>query len=564
VLGASLPLLLAICFGLWRTPFPIGEAVALLADYVGVAPATFFDPTTRSWYRPLYHLTWWSVLQGGGSLETALVWFMWLEIAAVVLLVVLFIRRLRPRSAADAAAAILAVAVLTGTPGFSDNLEVPLLMTLVGMPIALIVWMLLEAEHRAWHPPLIVALLLVAVGFKEQGLVIAPVVVVAWWMNAPGARWTTAAAVVVTVAAYLTMRLATSGSWRPFEQDVGLGFTMLSAGEASDRFGAFPFWMYAYNAAATILNLLLSEPTDGRFTITARALQGELPVMDVTRLLSSALLTVVIAWWGIGEVRRGTWKSWTAEGRVFAAAVVSVAASGALGFNYSRGRLGGMAVVFCALAAYPTLRAVMARARTASPPRRVAYAVALVVLAIAWPVRALGTVEDVRSRAARNHREWITDLQERRVDFADYPAYVQVLNAMAAQGLRPASTVTPSMSFAAAVAEGAVEEAYALIQRGRDPNAPVSYRHPDVTGEREVRVTPLMLAIATGRDNSVSMLLSAGVRLDAPGNEGALCLATQLAHEDIIEILMRYGVPMPAACTAAPPATTPPLLAFVD
>jgi hypothetical protein len=243
---------------------------------------------------------------------------------------------------------------------------------------------------------------------------------------------------------------------------------------------------------------------------------------------------------------------------------VSVAASGALGFNYSRGRLGGMAVVFCALAAYPALREAMARARTPSSSHRVAFAIALVVLAIAWPIRALGTVEEVRARAARNHREWITDLQERRVEFADYPAYVQVLNSMAEQGLRPASAVTPSMSFAAAIAEGAVEEAYALFQRGQDPSALVSYRHPDITGEREVRVTPLMLAIATGRDNSVSMLQSVGVRLDAPGNGGALCLATQLEHEDIIEILMRYGVPTPAACPAAPPATTPPLLAFVD
>ena len=565
VLGVSLPLLLAIGIGLWRTPFPIGETVALLADYVGVSPSTFFDPTTRSWYRPLYHLTWWSFWQGSGSLDTALIWFKWLEIAAMALLVLLFIRQLRPRTAIDAVAAVLAVTVLVGMPGFSDNLEVPLLMTLVGMPIALVVWMLLEVEYRAWHAPLIVALLLVAVGFKEQGLVIAPVVVAAWWLKAPGARWTTAAAVVVAVVAYLALRLTTSGSWRPFEQDVGLGFTMLSAGEASDRFGAFPLWMYAHNAGATILNILLSEPTDGRFMITARALQGELQGMDITRVLSSALLTALIVWWGIGAVRRSSgWRSWDAEARVFAATVVAVAASGALGFNYSRGRLGGMAVVFYALAAYYALRAAIARGRISSPPHRTAVSTVVLILAVAWPVRALGTVDDVRARAARNHREWISDLQERRVENADYPAYVQVLNAMADQGLRPASALTPSMSFATAIAEGAVEHAYALIRRGQDPNAPVTFRHPDITGEREVSVTPLMLAVATGRDNAVSMLLSVGVRLDAPGNRGAVCLATQLEREDITAILIRYGIPAPAPCSAPPAASTPPLLAFVD
>jgi len=43
--------------------------------------------------------------------------------------------------------------VLVGTPGFRDNLELPLIYTTVGMPLLLIVWILVESKHRWWHPP---------------------------------------------------------------------------------------------------------------------------------------------------------------------------------------------------------------------------------------------------------------------------------------------------------------------------------------------------------------------------------------------------------------------------
>ena len=46
---------------------------------------------------------------------------------------------------------------------------------IVGMPLIVLVWILLQRVPRWWHAPAIVALTLVAIGFKEQGLVIVPV-----------------------------------------------------------------------------------------------------------------------------------------------------------------------------------------------------------------------------------------------------------------------------------------------------------------------------------------------------------------------------------------------------
>lgn len=435
----SLPFLVTLCETMWRSPYPIHETVGLLRFYSDASPASLFDPNELSWYRPLYHLTWWTLLHTTGSLTSTLFWFKTIELSSVVVLFALLIWYLKPRSRLDWAAATLAGAVLAGTPGFRTNLELPLLMTLVGMPMALAVWMLLERDPQWWHPPVVLAVTLLAIGFKEQGLVIAPLVVAAWWFGAPGATRTTAAFVVVGVAAYLVMRFSTGGTWPVFVQDVALGFTHLPAAEASARFGAFPFWMYGYNGAATVGNILLSEPTDGRFVILWDVLHGRVQAFEMMNILSSALLTGSIAWWGLRTLRRDWSGTWSPESRVFIATVVAVAASGALGFNYSRERLGGMAVVFYALAAYFAARSVAMRAANTNRTRMVAAGLLLFVLASAWQLRAIGTVEYVRSIALKNRREWIVDLRKERTESGAVPHYVQILDSMAPQGLEPSA-----------------------------------------------------------------------------------------------------------------------------
>lgn len=441
----SLPVLLDLWWAMWRTPYPIGETVALLEDDLNVSsPSAFFDPRIRSWYRPLFHSTWWALWRATGSLDGMLFWFRIVELSAVVALVTLFLWYIRPRTFLEGAAATFALAVLLGMPGLRTNLELPMLMTLVGMPLALLVWILVERSARWWHPLLIVSLTLIAIGFKEQGLVIAPVVVAAWWTDAPGATRTTAAMVVASVSAYLGMRLATSGNWAAFEQDIGFGFGKFSAADASARFGAFPYWMYAYNTASTVLNVLFSEPTDGQFRILWDVIHRQADAWEINHLISSAALTGLIGWWGFHALKRNAGRPWTVESRAFVAAVMALAASGPLGFNYTRDRLGGMAVVFYAIAAYFAVRAAAERALHAPRGQMVAILAGLLLLAGAWQLRAIGTVEDVRLSAAKNRREWMVDLHERRVDFAHNSTYLRILEAMAPQGLDPgAAQPTP-------------------------------------------------------------------------------------------------------------------------
>lgn len=151
------------------------------------------------------------------------------------------------------------------------------------------------------------------------------------------------------------------------------------------------------------------------------------------------------------------------------------------------------------------------------------------------------------------------------------PALVGALGLAAIEGgglMRPASPLTappPGRSFADTLRNGSVEEAYAHVKAGQDPNAPLPFRDPDLTAGREVMVTPLLVAVAAGQANTVMMLLSFGADLDAPGNARAACLADRLGHDDIAAGIRRNGRPLvDVPCDTRPPESGPRLLSFLD
>ncbi len=434
----TLPLVAAIGIALWYTPFPISETVGILED-VQIFAHSFFDPTVRSWYRPLYFSTWRLLWDGSGSLPTALALFRGLEVASVVALIVLFLRCLRPRTWLDAGAACVAVAVLTGTPAFRDNLELPLLMTLVAMPLALVLWRITEVPSRWWHAPAIITIVVVAIGFKEQGLVLVPLVVMAWLAGAPGVtKWTALATTAITLG-YLGMRFTVRGTWQPFEQAVGLGFHVLSAGEANARFGAAPLPIYVYNAASTLGNLLLSEPTSGEFRFIRDVLRGEAAPWQFIQVFSSVALTALLAWWSWQALRHRR-RTWPVEARLAVALGTTLAASAPLGFNYARDRLGGMALVFLAFAAYHAVRRAAAIAALSSRVQGIMLASLLCVLAGAWQIRAVGTVEFMRYASERAQREWITAPYVERLA-PKSATYANLVERLRAQGTDPSVAV---------------------------------------------------------------------------------------------------------------------------
>ena len=444
-LAALSPLLVTLCLTLWRTPVPLSESVALLEDVARRAPARFLIPETP-YYRPLFHLTLSAIWHFGGSLNAKLAAIRLVHITAIALLLVLFVRHLRPRAPIDAALAAVAAMILVGSPGFRDNLEIPLTYTIVGMAVAAAVWTLLNGQSSRvgaekppgpvlWRAIVIIALVLVAIGFKEQGLVLVPVVVVAWWTGAPGVNRGLAATVAAIAVAYLALRLGWKAEWHQFEQAVGLGFTELEPENAVARFGAFPYWLYAYSAASTVANVLFSEPSRGVFRIVRDISQGNVEPWAVNNIFSSLALTGVITWWGVTKTRKPG--PWSPESRLFLALVIALLSCGVLSFNYSRDRLGGMATVFYAMAAFFALRAAAARIIQTGRVLFAAGSLGLVLLASSWCIRAVGTLEYTRLTAERNQEEWVIGLPERQAEFASRPVYLQIMHDLAAQGTAP-------------------------------------------------------------------------------------------------------------------------------
>ncbi len=429
-----MPLLIALSVVLWRTPFPITEAVAIFEDAVRRPTFGWLMPE-QAYYRPLFYMTVATLWRQAGSLDAALAAVKLLQIVPAVALVVILVVHLRPRTAQEIGAASIAVAVLMGSSGFADNLELPLSYTIVGMPIALVVWVLLNSEPRVWRTALVVALTVVAIGFKEQGLVVVAVALAAWWSRAPGATRGCAIALVAVTAAYVATRLIWRTSWAMFEQSVGVGFVEMEPAQAVERFGTFPYVVYLYSSASTVANVLFSEPSRGVFRIVDALVDGTVEVWQILHVVSSTALTALIAWWGVAAIRGH--REWSYEGRLFLALLAALLACGALSFNYSRPRLGGMAVPFYAAAAFFAARAMTERLVAASRMHFLAVAIGLVLLSAAWHLRAVGTIEHARATSLRNHREWLALLPARRIEFKDRPVYLAIMDSMIAQGTSP-------------------------------------------------------------------------------------------------------------------------------
>ncbi len=432
--AVALPLVAVLCATLWVAPYPISDSIGHFEDVVRRPAATFLLPSS-AYYRPLFYLTLSAAWHAAPSIADALTALRFLHIVPILALVALLVGHARPRSAVEAGAAMFAVAVLVGAPGFRDNLELPLSYTIVGMPALLATWILLERERRRWHLPAIAALALLAIGFKEQGLVVLPLIAAAWWLRAPGASGPMALAAVLTGLGYVAFRLAYHDERLPlFEQDVGFGFERMSSSDAEERFGGFPLGIFFYSGLSTIGSVLFAEPTEGVFRIAYAFRERIAQPWHAIHLATSAVLTGTIAWWGVRALRRGGYRS--PEGRLFVLMLVVLAATGALSFNYSRDRLGGMAVPLYAVAAFHAVRSLAAWSATGLM-RRAAAAVLLALLATGWQLRALYTLENTRQRAINTEREWSTRFHVRRAEFTDRIVYTEILDAMLSQGTNP-------------------------------------------------------------------------------------------------------------------------------
>lgn len=114
------------------------------------------------------------------------------------------------------------------------------------------------------------------------------------------------------------------------------------------------------------------------------------------------------------------------------------------------------------------------------------------------------------------------------------------------RALRPDSPVfeteVPLMSLAQAITECCrVEDAYAFISAGQDPNEPITIDDPEYTGGGSITVSPLMLAVAAGNGSVVQMLISFGAEPGLPQNRLLGCLAQESGQTEMLTIISTHA-----------------------
>jgi len=432
IVTASVPLLAALGLALWAVPYAISETVGVLESLEQHGGA--FEAVWNL-HAPFFRPAFWGSLQQiwdrSSSVPAAMTTYKLLHVATVLLVPLVFLAAVRPRTALEAVAAAFALATLVGSPAFRDNLEnLPLNQMMIITLLSLVVWWLGCAPGR-WRGPLAVLLTAVAIGFKEEGIVLGAVVAAGAWLGSPGFSRRTGLVTAGLCGGYIALRLSTSGQWPTFMQDIGLGFSVVTSADATARFGAFPYAIYAYNAAASAANVLFSEPTSGVFGITRAITDGTAEPWQVIHLATSAGTTALLAWWAAGVMRTS---GSCHERRVLAATVAAIAVSALLGFKYTRDRFGGVAVAFYALAVFEALRMTTTRLSAARLRPWLAAVLVLGLLHAGWQIRVIGTVQYVRARAEHNQKEWLVDVMKRRERFAHRPTFLRMMEALQPQG----------------------------------------------------------------------------------------------------------------------------------
>ena len=407
----------AIAVDLWRMPVQVSDSLQEMLDaQASPSIATSFGNAigTTSYLRPLriaqikalfdlahgrsYHL----VYRGFHAL-------------LIVLLIWLFARALPIESGLDAAAAAVALTVLTGLHTFlgflreafpiNHFLEIAVLV-LVALNLTLSNGGVPRAGARGWLVDLLAAITFaVAALTLESGVLIWVVIASAWIVGLRGVSTRGLVVVTALLAGYFVLRFWYLDTGLPSltERTSGFLFERLEPQEIQQRFGDRRLVFYAYNVAASVLSVLFSEPRDGLFVATRAWRGGDVHPHAYLTVLSSLAMTLVMVWAGVRWWR--TRSPLGRGGRLAIVALVVIAANAALSFSYTKDDIIAIAGVFYAIAAFAAIRATLDWGQT-GVLRGLAVSIVMLALASAWAMRSSGVHHVMNEHAFRTRNDW--------------------------------------------------------------------------------------------------------------------------------------------------------------
>jgi len=345
-------------------------------------------------------------LSGGNYFE----WFRGWHVGQVALLVVLFLRLVRPRSLSGAAAVSLGLAALIGMHTFAGTVReaFPLNMFMTILICSFAAADLALGPPRWWRDVAAALLFAFAALTVESGLLIGVIFVAAFIAGARGVSRVGITFQVLLIAGYFVLRFAVLGVGSPGleERRSGFGFSGLEPDELVARFGSHPLPFYAYNVVSSFLSVLLSEPRGGTWSVTRGLLYGEPSLPGLVNLTASTLGTLLIGryMWR----RRHEWwaRRFDRSDQLVITFVAVAAANAAISYAYIKDVILSPAGAFFAIALAVAVRHFIDSMRGVSPARAAAAVLLLVVLSGAWAFRAIGAHLGLRTAAVKMRTEW--------------------------------------------------------------------------------------------------------------------------------------------------------------
>jgi hypothetical protein len=368
----------------------------------------------RSYLRPLLFAQLRVVydLSGGHYSE----WFRAWHVGQVLVLVVLFLRILNPRTAAGAAVVPIGLAMLIGGHTFAGTVReafpINTFMTIVlccyaGLDLAL-------GPPRWWRDVAAALLFVSAALTVESGLLMAVIFVAAYAAGARGVSRAGVATIVLLVAGYLYLRFGWLhvGSPALIERSSGFGFGTLEPDALIAKFGERPYLFYAYNVMSSVLTVLLGEPRGGVWELTRALVRDQRAGPGLITMVACTMATGVIA--AYVWSRRAEWRARRFDRSdqiviVFAAMLI---ANAVVSYPYTKDVIMSPAGSLFALALAVSARHFIPRCVRLQPDRAVGWrlpvaAVAFTVLAVTWSYRALDAYLGLRNAGAKARTEWV-------------------------------------------------------------------------------------------------------------------------------------------------------------
>ena len=337
-------------------------------------------------------------------------WFRWWHAVQIVLLFVLFLRLVRPRTLASAAVVPLGMAALIGMHTFAGTVResMPVNMFLMVLICAFAATDLALGPPRLWRSIAAALLLVFATLSVESGILVAVVFVAAYLVGARGVSRVGVAMQVLLVIGYLVLRFGILhiGSPGLEERTSGFGFSRLDPSALIEKFGTHPLPFYAYNIASSLLSIVVSEPREGVWVATRDFLRGDTRVFQVFNIVASALGSALIVRYIWRRRREWLARRFDRSDQLVFIFLAMAGANATVSFAYTKDMILATAGGFYAAALTVAARDFIESMSGLSLARAIAPMLFLVLLSTTWALRAVNAHMGLRIAAVKVRTEW--------------------------------------------------------------------------------------------------------------------------------------------------------------